>query len=149
VVKIRWGLAIVVLLATTFSGFGAQRADAATVNVAKVALPASVTPAEVVFAFGDDLDAVNYEIGFEPGARDDRKLTAACRSLFADQPKFQSALEATSKARDIARDLTDAAQPTLELCFAPLSADENAEAHAAMGFADFHEKAFDFADALK
>jgi hypothetical protein len=43
----------------------------------------------------------------------------------------------------------DAAEPTVELCFDALSADEDAEARAAEGFATFHELAFDFADALK
>jgi hypothetical protein len=148
VVKTRWALAIAILLTTTFSGFTTERAAASSRALAKRAAGAAVDPAEVVFAFGDDLDAVNYEVGFDPESRDAVKLTAACRAVFADQPKFQAALQTTNKAQGIADDLVAAAEPTIELCFDPLSADENAEAHAAEGFADFHEKAFDFASAV-
>jgi hypothetical protein len=150
VVKLRWALAIAVVLMTTFGGLSTRRAVAAGPPVSKRAIRAAViNPAETVFEFGDLLDAVNYEVGFEPDARDGARLTAACRALFADQPKFQAALQKEAKAKDIANDLVAAAEPTVELCFDPLSADDNAEAHAAVGFADFHEKAFDFADAVR
>ena len=147
--KIRWGLAIAIVIATTFGGFTTERAAASPRPSAVHPAPAPVDPAEVVFAFGDDLDAVNYEVGFEPDARDAARLTAACRAVFAEQPKFQSALQTTDKAKNLADELVAAAEPTIELCFDPLSADEDAEAHAAEGFADYHETAFDFAAAVK
>jgi hypothetical protein len=101
-----------------------------------------------VFAFGDALDAVNYEVGFEPDARNLDRLTAACRAVFAGQPTFEAALQKATKAKAIGHDLLADAQPTVELCFDPLSADEDAEGRAAEAFADFHERAFDFADAV-
>ena len=143
------------ILATTFSGLSTQHAlaratQAATRSSARVdRLPAAIDPVEAVFAFGDDLDAVNYQISFEPGARDQARVGAACQVVLTDQPTFEAALRVNDKVQDIAHDLLAAAEPTVELCFDSLSADEEAEARAAEGFADFHEHAFDFAAALR
>jgi hypothetical protein len=144
----RGALATALVLMTTLGGMSTQRALAADARLAPRAVPTPADPVEVVFAFGDDLDAVNYEIAFEADARNVARLTAACRAVFADEPRFQAALQALTEAQDIARDLVADAQPTVELCFGPLSADEDAEANAADRFAHFHERAFDFAAAL-
>ena len=156
-VKFRWethggllgrgAMAVAIVLATTFSGLSSEHAAAST-RRAVASVPEKVNPAEVVFAFGDDLDAVNYEVGFDPASRDAGRLIAACKAVFADESGFQATLHAIGKAKDIANDLLAAAEPTIELCFDPLTADENAEAAAAEGFANFHESAFDFANAL-
>jgi hypothetical protein len=144
----RWVVVITVLLATTFSGLSTQSATAATVPASKRIARVPTNPVETVFAFGDALDAVNYQVAFEPEARNLDRLTAACRSVFARQPSFESALRAT-KAKDIAHDLLTHAQPTVELCFNPLAADEDAAGRAAEAFATFRERAFDFAAARK
>jgi hypothetical protein len=160
VVKLRWetlgvlvgreAVAVAVVLATTFGGWGTERAlassaaaHAATAHVARAA-----DPVEAVFAFGDDLDAVNYEIAYLPDARNEPRLHAACQAVFADQPSFEAALHASDKTKDLANDLLAEAEPTVELCFDPMSADEDAEGRAAEGFAEFHESAFDFASVL-
>jgi hypothetical protein len=140
------------LVATTFSGLGSSKALAGSSH-SKTAVTRTIAerldPVESVFVFGDDLDAVNYEMSFVPEARDAARLGAACQAVFSDQPAFEAAVHAADKAKAIADDLLDAAEPTVELCFDALSADEDAEARAAEGFATFHELAFDFADALK
>jgi hypothetical protein len=144
----RWVVVISVVLATTFSGVTARTATAAASLAPARAVRAPVDLAETVFRFGDALDAVNYEASFEPDARNLDRLTAACRSVFARQPTFESALQTATKAEDIAHDLVANAQPTIELCFAPLSVDEDAAVRAAEAFADFRERAFDFAAAI-
>jgi hypothetical protein len=161
VLKLRWetlsvlvgreAVAVAVVLATTFGGWGTQHALAsnAAARAAKVHVTRTVDPAEAVFAFADDLDAVNYQIAYLPDSRNDDRLIAACQAVFADQPKFQAALQASDKTKDIANDLLAEAEPTIEVCFDPLSADEDAEGRAAEGFAAFHESAFDFASVLQ
>jgi hypothetical protein len=142
----RWVVVIAVLLATTFSGFSTQSATAATVPASTRVAPTPPNRAEAVFAFGEALDAVNYQVGFEPDARNLERLSAACRSVFARQPTFEAALRG-AKAKDVAQDLLTDSQPTVELCFNPLAADEDAAGRAADAFAKFRERAFDFADA--
>lgn len=160
--KIRWetlgylagreALVFAVLVVTTFGGLGSQRASAASPAVTGVAaaprLPKPADPVEAVFAFGDDLDAVNYAISFPPDQRDNSRLVTACQAVFADQPTFQAAMQSAGKAAGIAQSLLAAAEPTVELCFDPLSADETTQGRAADGFARYHDRAFDFADAV-
>jgi hypothetical protein len=149
----REAVAVAVVLATTFGGWGTQHAMAsnAAARAAKKHVAHVADPAEAVFAFADDLDAVNYQIAYTPETRNPDRLIAACQAVFADQPKFQAALQASAsdKTKDIADDLLAEAEPTVEVCSDPLSADEDAEGRAAEGFAAFHESAFDFASVLK
>jgi len=137
----REALAIALIVATTLSGLGSQRALAEGRPTPRAALRAAADPAEAVFAFGDDLEAVTYDLG-------DQRV-AACRGVLAHQANFQSTLRAVPKADEVAGDLRAAAEPTIELCFDPLTSDEDAVGRAAEGYADFHERAFDFADYAK
>jgi hypothetical protein len=138
---VREAVAIAVVLATTLSGLSTERALAAEARPRRAALPASLDPAEIVFSFGDDLEAVAYDLG-------DRRV-AACRRVVAHTARFESALRTVNESEDVVSDLRAAAEPTIELCFDPWSTDEHAAARATEGFADFHERAFDFASALK
>jgi hypothetical protein len=138
----RAGVGLAVVLATTFGGPASPRVSAGVRTRAERVHRAD--PAETVFAFGDDLDAVNYELAFEPDARDGQRLAAACQAVLADQSGFQAVLRA-AKAQDVAADLAADSEPTIEVCFSPQAADEDAQARAAEGFAEFHERAFDFA----
>ncbi|HVT78679.1 MAG TPA: hypothetical protein VHD87_16685 [Acidimicrobiales bacterium] len=147
----RQAVAIAVVLTTTFGGIGTGTALASSSHrqPARRVLAKVDDPADAVFNFGDDLDAVNYEIGFLPDQRDPERLGAACKAVFRDQPGFESAVQHADHAKDIGAALVADAEPIVELCADPMSADDDAEANAAQGFDDFHEQAFDFAAAVK
>lgn len=132
----RVAFAVAVLLTTTVGGVRAQAALAADAAAARASSPrAHLDPAETVFAFEDDLDAVNYA-----------PTGPACQAVFSDNPAFEAALRLGPA--DIANDLRADAEPTIEICFNVWSPDEVSLEAAAVGFADFHERAFDFADAV-
>ncbi|HVV38508.1 MAG TPA: hypothetical protein VHC63_18000 [Acidimicrobiales bacterium] len=147
----RQAVAVAVVLTTTFGGIGTSTALASS-SPARPAVKTAAKvgdPADAVFNFGDDLDAVNYQIEFLPDQRDPERLDAACKAVFRDQPRFESAVQHADHAKGVGAALVADAEPIVELCADPMSADDVAEANAAQGFDDFHEQAFDFAAAVK
>jgi hypothetical protein len=77
------------------------------------------------FAYGDLLDAVQYQLGFEPDARNEVRLTSACTALLRVEPPKG--------------DLGDAASPIIRYC---KGGDESVADQAADAYVQYRETMF-------
>ena len=128
----REAVAAALVLATTLGGWHLEAASASTRAETPGKKPAAVVtridPTDAAFAYGDLLDAVQYQLGFEPDARDADQLRAACDSL----------LEAKAPGDR----LRQAAAPIVEFC---RDGDESLAEEAADAYATYRDTAFDLA----
>lgn len=143
------GAIVAVLICATALGDWGQRATASTPLRAASSADASPTaesddPVDVVFAFRDDLGRVQWQLGFEPDARDGAELATACADVIRMAPGFRSAVAEIDG--DLAAQLREAAHPTIELCHHPLGAGAAGESAALAGYGQFWEAAFDVVD---
>ncbi len=125
----REGVALALVLATTLGGWHLQQASASTPPTTARAENRVAAPKEPPvdrFAYGDLLDAVQYQLGFEPDARDAASVLAACSSLL-DAKGPEGALR-------------EAAAPIVAYCQNP---NEDEAARAPDAYVAYREAMFD------
>ena len=124
-------VALAVVVTTTLGGLHVQQASAAEAKarprVPAVAVAKKLDPVEAMFAYGDLLDAVQYQAGFEPDARDAKATAASCDALLA-----------TQAPRD---ELVSVAAPIVRFCQSGDDAESVADA-----FVAYREKVFELTD---
>ncbi len=143
-------MAVAIVITTTFGGWGTHNAAAAIAHttapsVATAApvpkLSSSADVIEAVFGFGDLLNAVGYQLSFEPGARDAAALDRSCGDLRNANEQFELA---AARAKDVGDRLRGDAGPVLAFCLGSSNEPENAYGQ----FVSYREHAFELKEKL-
>ena len=151
----RLGLSVLVAVAVLAGGADSSPRKvrhATPLGVLAAAHAAKLTDAQVsdrVFAFGDRLEAVDYELGFTGDARNADATAQQCRSLLVEHEALKQALAAlhSRAARAVGPKLLAAAASTVDACRStPPAADEASAERAYTDFSSYRDIAFDFAD---